>query len=399
MLARSAPRVLGLAFLASCSSAPDTTDAGTDAATDGDAGSGVMAVPLSVCTELAYTAMVSIGAGQSFPLLFDTASTTLGVAGSACTTCKVMPLYTPGATATDMNATAKVQFAIGSWSGEIYSDMVGLAPGPSTTMNFVSITTQSGFLNPAFKCGASPTFNGVLGFARAPEAAPQTDAFFDKLVLSASIPDVFATELCDSGGTLWLGGYDGAATAGSVQYTPFKQDAIGQLYYAVDLESIAVLGTSVSAMIPTGSYGDTVVDTGTSAIFIPTAAFNALTSAIAGTSGFQQAFGADGGASLFTAFPPCANVALTKAQLDAMLPALTLTFGTGAAAITAQALPTESYLWADPKRGWCSSFYAVDPTTTLPFAAILGSPIVRSNVFVFDRANRQLGIAPHAACP
>jgi hypothetical protein len=32
-------------------------------------------------------------------------------------------------------------------------------------------------------------------------------------------------------------------------------------------------------------------------------------------------------------------------------------------------------------------------------AAILGAPILRSNVVIFDRANHRVGFAPHTACP
>ncbi len=380
-----------------CSSTPDASDAG-DAGSDADGGSTVLAVPLAVCTELAYTATVSIGAGQSFPLLFDTGSTTLGVAGAGCTTCTVTPLYTPGTSATDTNQTANVQFAIGTWAGEIYQDSVGLAPGPSTQMAFVSITSQSGFLRSNITCGSQGTFEGVIGFARALEAAPRTDAFLDNLVASSGMPNLFATELCDSGGTLWLGGFDPVATTGVVQYTPFKTSTIGRYYYSVDLQRIAVGGTSVSAAIPTGSYDDTVIDTGTSALVLPTVAVSTLTAAIATTVGFQQVFGGDASGNLFTQPIACATIPQTKAELDTMLPSLTLTFGTGAAAIAVQALPTESYLYWNGTK-WCSTFYGLDPTATLPFAAILGSPIIRSNVFVFDRGNAQMGFAQHTPCP
>jgi hypothetical protein len=34
-----------------------------------------------------------------------------------------------------------------------------------------------------------------------------------------------------------------------------------------------------------------------------------------------------------------------------------------------------------------------------PVAAIMGAPILRSNVLIFDRAQKRLGLAPHTACP
>jgi len=29
----------------------------------------------------------------------------------------------------------------------------------------------------------------------------------------------------------------------------------------------------------------------------------------------------------------------------------------------------------------------------------MGSPVLRSNVVIFDRANKQIGFAPHTPCP
>jgi hypothetical protein len=391
--------LLGLVMTAACSSGGNAVDSGTDGTSQdsGDGGSGLLVVPLTACTQLAYTAPVSIGT-QTFPLFLDTGSTTLGVAGAGCTTCNVTPLYMPGSTATDTNMTASQQFEIGSWSGEIYQDSVGLASGPSVPMRFVSITSQKGFFRSSISCGASGTFDGVIGFARAPEALPDTDPFFDQLVTATGIPNVFATELCDNGGTLWLGGFDPAATTAPPQYTPVTTDIVGDYYDSVDLETLSVGGTSVTVTIPGGGYADTVLDTGTSAIVLQPSAVLALAGAIAGTPGFQQVFGGDGGTSFLTNGLACANIPQTKAEIDAVLPPLTLTFGTGAAAITVQALATESYLYPYAGLGWCAAFDAFEPSTDAPFAAILGSPILRSNVIVFDRDSSQVGFAPHAPC-
>ena len=34
-----------------------------------------------------------------------------------------------------------------------------------------------------------------------------------------------------------------------------------------------------------------------------------------------------------------------------------------------------------------------------PLASILGAPVLRSNVVIFDRAKKRIGFAPHAPCP
>jgi hypothetical protein len=386
ILARTVVFVLFL--VPACSS----TDGPVDAAADASDASAVLAVPLSACANLAYVAPVTIGT-QTFPLLVDTGSSTLGVAGSSCTTCgTATPLYTPGPSATDQNAPANEQFASGAWAGEIYSDDVSVGPSPSVSMRLVSIASQSGFLQ-STTCGAYTAYDGVLGLARAPEAIPGTDAFLDLFIASSGVPDVFATELCDGGGTLWLGGFDASHVTGAIDYTPLSNDQIGGYYYDVDLETISVDGTSVSATIPASPYLDTPIDTGTTAMILPPAVVTALGNAISSTPGYQQIFTYD----LFTQLSGCATSTATKADVDGALPSLTFTFGKGASAISVSTLPSESYLRAKPNR-WCSTFYSLAPSTTFPFAAILGAPFLRSRLIVFDRAGAQLGFAPHAPC-
>jgi hypothetical protein len=42
---------------------------------------------------------------------------------------------------------------------------------------------------------------------------------------------------------------------------------------------------------------------------------------------------------------------------------------------------------------------ALDPSLEMPISAILGSPILRSNIVIFDRENKRIGFAPQTACP
>jgi len=211
-------------------------------------------------------------------------------------------------------------------------------------------------------------------------------------VENENVADVFATELCDSGGTLWLGGYDPSATTAAPVFTPFTGDAFSRYYYAVDLVSIAAAGTTVP--IATPQFPDTVVDTGTSIFLMGLDAYTALTTAIAGDAQFQSIFG---GASFFSS-TGCATVTETKAALDAALPALTLTFGSSPA-ITVTALPTDSYLFPFGQGQWCPAIDGLAQGDQFPLASILGAPMLRANVTVFDRANQRIGFAPRAMCP
>jgi hypothetical protein len=66
--------------------------------------------------------------------------------------------------------------------------------------------------------------------------------------------------------------------------------------------------------------------------------------------------------------------------------------------MTVQATATESYLF--PRDGgWCPAMQGVDQGQDFPIAAVMGAPVLRSNVLVFDEGQKRLGFAPHTACP
>jgi hypothetical protein len=356
-------------------------------------------VPLFSCIPVTYTAAITIGGSQQFELTVDTGSTTLGVASSRCNSCMgVSPKYTPGTTATDLKQQAMTQYATGSWSGEIYEDSVGLGSEAAVPVSLVAINAQSQFFQNVMCNSPSGAFQGILGFGPAGAAVAGTNGYFDQLVATQGVSNVFATQLCDNGGTLWLGGFDPAATTGAPSYTP-EIAAIDSYYYAVNLVSVSVAGTTVP--VASGQYTDSVVDTGTSVFLLPTAAFNSLAGAIASNAAFSSIFG--NGTAFFASTNSGNTMCVapsppqTKAQLDATLPPLTFVFGSNPS-ISVTAKATESYLFPY-QGGWCPTLYAMDPTPSVPIAAIIGAPVLKSNVVIFDRQNKRIGFAPHAPCP
>jgi hypothetical protein len=220
-------------------------------------------------------------------------------------------------------------------------------------------------------------------------------SFFAQLVAAAGIPAVFTTYLCPTSGTLWLGGYDPAFMTAEPQYTP-SSGPYSAYYHTANLASITVENTTVP--VASQQYAETVLDTGTSAFVLGTAAYTALTAAIEANAQFVQIFGTSFFPAANSNTRPCANAAHSKADLDAALPALTLTFGSDAS-LEVQAPATESYLFARGAQ-WCSALIGMDQgATTFPLASIMGSPVLRASVVVFDRANMRIGFAPHVPCP
>jgi hypothetical protein len=373
--------------------APATQDAGPSGS---DAGNGVLSVALSSCIPTVYTASVTLGASQSFQMLVDTGSTTLGVASTGCSCGSASPVYTPGASATDEKQTATSQYGSGSWSGEIYQDTVSLGASPTAPTKLVAIKSEANFFQPLQCDSKAGGMQGILGMGPPGAALSGTEGFFDAFVATNKVPDVFATELCETTGTLWLGGFDPSATTAPPQYTP-SNDLYSQYYYTVNLASIGVGGTTVP--VASGQFTDSVVDTGTSVFLLGTTAYDALVKALQADAQVTKIFGASFFPPSNSQQPGCANASESKAALDAALPSLTLTFGTSPA-ITVKASATESYLFNAGGNTWCSAIVGIDQgATTFPLASIMGAPVLKSNVVIFDRGQKRIGFAPHAPCP
>ncbi|HEY6462854.1 MAG TPA: pepsin-like aspartic protease, partial [Polyangiaceae bacterium] len=189
------------------------TGGGSDAPS-GDTSTGPQtwtAVPLSLCIPAQYTAPVALGS-QKFDMVIDTGSTTLGVAGSSCTTCAVSPKYTPGSTATDLKHSVSSDYGTGSWSGEGYTDQTAVGSETAMSFPFADITSQSQFFEPSTCNSPTKGYQGILGLGPEASAVQYTDGYESVLVKDQGVPNVFAAQLCDTGGTLWLGGYDESAT-------------------------------------------------------------------------------------------------------------------------------------------------------------------------------------------
>ncbi len=395
-------------------------DSGHDVAPPppGDAGAGVTAVHLYACAENVYSAPVTIEGDQTFELLVDTGSGALAVASSSCAECidgGAGAGYTPGSSATALGATSCI-YGSGSWKGEAYQDTVSMGGSPTAEVKLAAINTEKGFFGIPDECDFNSTdtgiFAGIIGFGPSGTGAavPHTNVFFDDLV-ATGVANIFTTQLCDTGGTLWLGGYDSTAfKAGATpQYIPMLTGALAPFYYVVHLESVEVDGTTVT--VPTGSYTSSVLDTGTSMLLIQATAFDAMATAIEADPAFKAVVtggAADAGSVTFFSRQDCMNATfqpacmapsstLTKAYLDANLPPVTFTLGTGPT-VTLQAPATESYLM-NLDGQWCQAACGATPSMlTFPMAGIIGSEVLKSTIVIFDRANKQFGFVPWETC-
>ncbi len=339
--------------------------------------SGLVAVPLTTPGELVFTAPMKFGT-QSFNMLVDTGSSSTGVAATSCTNCGVSPAYTPGGGATDQHATASSTFGDGTgWSGEVYADTAAIGTGFAVKLDFAAITSNNGF----FRGG----FDGIVGLGPDDLLLPHTTSYVDAAVTAGMLPQ-FAFEECVNDGTMWLGGYDNAAVAQPVVFTPMT----GAGYYTVGIAGMAIGATDLG--LSSASFGDTIVDTGTSISFIPSAAQNAILSKVNASAGFKAVFGSQ---SLTAG--GCVSSSLSAAQIDAMLPTLGLTFpdAGGGATTAVPVAATRSYLVDEGGGNYCLAFEDAGQLGM----SLIGGTLLSGLVTVFDVGNNQVGFAPEAGCP
>jgi hypothetical protein len=333
---------------------------------------------------------MTVGDSQS-DLLLDTGSTTTGVAGATCGTCAkdgVSRRYAPGASAVDTGAKASASFSDGlfTWSGEVYRDALGIR-GATANVSFVEIGEERNFFYTSY-CRSGPSrFDGILGLGATHLLAPGTTSYLDRLAALPGWPDIFAVELCPEGGNLWLGGFDPAFTTGPVQYTPMTEADYG---YTVQIADVRVDGASL--VVPPNAYETTIVDTGGPDFIVPTAVFDALTTAIGSAPAFKQRFG---GPAWFTD-GRCTALDESSETLDALLPELTIAFDSGS---TLKASASSSYLIANAGNADGDVVFCPGISTIPGWIFSIGASLLQAAVTVFDRANQRIGFAPRVACP
>jgi hypothetical protein len=356
-------------------------------------GTAVAALTLSSCDPAGYSIPLSIAGSAPFDVTLDTGSTSIGVASSSCRGCDVTPKFSPTGGVTDVGIQTKSQYVTGQWSGEVYEGEVSLAPATRASVKFVGIEQQNDFFVDQ-SCGSkSGGVQGIMGFGPAVGAVKGTTGFFDQFIAETNAPNVFATKLCDQGGTLWLGGYDANETTAPPKFTPLLDTM--NTAYAVHLANVGIQGTNIPVATP--DYETTIVDTGSSVFLLEKSAFTPLTKAIAASDGFKDLIGED--ASWFDNpdGQNCKRLTATKTDLDAVLPPISLTFGADDEAITIEASATESYL-GNYEGYWCSTLVTFTPADDFPIASVMGAPMLRSNVVIYDRQNQRIGFAPHTPC-
>ena len=374
------------------------------------------ALTLDGCCSADYSAPIKLG-DDTYMLIVDSGSTTTAVAGASCSQgCDdLSPLYRPSAAATSRGRKTDSYYGDRSgWAGTIYRDRAMLPGiGQAFDFSFAAMTTASvqssaqgtsEFFLPNFCTGVARdnTRQGILGLAGAEVAThPEVDALMD--VLSAhGFQEVFSTQLCNTAGRLWFGGFDPQYLAGAPAYTPMKT---GDGFYRIVINDLLLDGRSLG-LSPSLFGGMPVVDNGTSNMHFPTPVFDAVAGALAANDAFTAQFSVDETlASGACARPRDPN--LSREELDRQLPSLTFVLpdqdGSGSFHVTLPA--TASYLTlAATQRGdyYCGTLMSNQSDGSSAQAqsnpSIIGNAAMRAHVVIFDREKQLLGFAPQRNC-
>ena len=397
--------------------APETCEAayvcdpnvGCLAGTAGPCVSELAPVTLTGCTFYGYTAPVVVG-GQAMSLLVDTGSTTTAVASATCANCNgLSPLYSNDGEATGNSASVSYNDG-SSWTATIYTDTVqpqltnARGQAPQLKPRFASLQQQTSFF-PGSGCTGTlqpNAYQGIWGLGPQAGASSGTDAYLDLLAASgATLFDAFAVQLCDSGGHLWLGGYNPSAGGnGPLLQTPLQTSANGDgSHYAISLVDILVGSQSLG--LTSFAYGSVLVDTATSGLMLPQAAFDALQQMLTQDANVIAAL------DLRTLQGSDANTRLgypglhaeTPDELDAKLPWLTLQLPQGGATtdFTLALRPTKSYLSANLLSSNSTTQYVYTFTAFASASTIFGAAMLKEHIVVFDRGNGLVGFLPQAS--
>jgi hypothetical protein len=136
-----------------------------------------------------------------------------------------------------------------------------------------------------------------------------------------------------------------------------------------------------------------VLDTGTSLFYVPTSVFNAFQKALAASSGFKALFGSNTFATSGQAEGCVTDASVTDAQVESMLPALTLSLPnatSGQPDVTIQASALDTYLYDGGGGQFCLAIQdggTQDPST-------FGDAFLQAFVTIVDLKGGRVGFSP-----
>jgi len=293
-----------------------------------------------------------------FRVVYDTGSSNLWVPGIKCQSLGCLNKneydHTKSTSYVSNGTPLNIVYGTGSMNGFLSQDTVSIAGISIFNQVFGEATnlTQSFEIQP---------FDGILGLAYNSLASDNVIPVFDTMVkqgvVDAPIFSVYldSTTTSDTLSTLILGGIDSRFYTGNIQYEPVIMYNNAFLYYTVQLLSFTINGNEESGCsVSNLCYG--IIDTGTTTIAVPQAAFNNIANAIG-------------------------NINANCVGIN-QLPNLIISFSK-----VTLTIPPQSYVIN--QNGVCSLGIAASSFSLW----IFGDVLIRNYFTVFDKQNTQVGFA------
>ncbi|TGO38703.1 hypothetical protein BHYA_0069g00230 [Botrytis hyacinthi] len=315
--------------------------------------------------DVSYVAPVVIG-GATYSLIVDT--------GSSNTWCGAQSACERSSTGVASGGTVSVSYGSGSFSGREYTDVVSFGGLTVESQSIGAATSSSGFSTVDGILGVGPvdlTQDTVSGLSTVP-------TFMDNLLsqgsISSEVLGVYfkpesGSDNDDTNGELTLGGVDRTKFTGPLTYFPTATSGQASSYWGINIAGFTYGSTTL------GGAATGIVDTGTTLIYIPTAAYNRFLTATGGRTESAS------GLSVFTTKPTSNFSIKFGATTYTLTPAQYL-------------VPTAQYstfgLTSGKYYSWINDGGSSGVTT------IIGQKFLEQYYSVFDTSNSRIGFATAA---
>ncbi|KAH8102946.1 acid protease [Cristinia sonorae] len=223
-----------------------------------------------------WTGPISIGSNdQPFVIDFDTGSSDLWVPNaSQCKGCGSKHTYDSSTSSTSKPQSGKFQIQYGDGStvsGPIFEDTVTVAGVKAEGQKFSAVTELSDLFN-------DDPLDGILGLAFPDISNLKAPTFFQSAFEQKSVPEnAFSFKLASSGSSLYLGGADSSLFTGEVEF----HEVVNSGFWQASGAKALVNGK------PVGDSFDTIIDSGTTIMYGPPAAVDALYASVPGAKAVQ----------------------------------------------------------------------------------------------------------------
>jgi len=312
-----------------------------------------------------YVGTVSIGTPpQNFLVIYDTGSSNLWVPGVKCTDkgCSGKNTYDSSKSPSYVanGESISIQYGTGSMDGILDEDTVVLAGLVAKQVTFGEATSLADFF-------AEQPFDGILGLAYPDIAADYVTPVFDVIMKNNLVPKNFFSvyldsTLNDTSSEIIFGALDPNHFIPPITFVPVVSLLGFYTYWLINLNEVSTSNGGSNIGGCNGFFNcKAIVDTGTSLLIAPTAAFNAL----------NQQIG--------TINPDCSNVNSK--------PTITLKLDNN---FQLKLTPQYYILNETQADGGCQ--LGISGADGLPFW-ILGDTVIRQYYTVFDRDQNRVGFA------